>query len=186
MVKWSGNINKVCESFVPTNKVERVIIVGLKNKNTTLNAVADFKYGYRNGRLRGWASVEEVKLAEVSDRKAEAGTLIYGTNPLFRLHGEYIYRFAGFSVKPFVGMHKREGYDFDDGLYVGSDLGFHVWGDRIGVRGRAMVDKEHLTLSPQLKLWLFHVDYMLKAPISSEVNGVKPATVHSVNIRFFI
>jgi hypothetical protein len=30
------------------------------------------------------------------------------------------------------------------------------------------------------------VDYMLKQPISSEVDGLKPATIHSLNIRFSI
>jgi hypothetical protein len=154
--------------------------------NTTTNAVTDFRFGYRNGRLRGWASIEELKLAGVSDNKEAGGELLYGNDPLLRLHGEYIYRLSGFSLKPFVGVHKRSGYGFDDGVYAGADMGLHVWGNRLGIRTRAMVDKEHFTLSPQLKLWLMHLDYMLKVPVSSDVDGVKPATIHSVNLRFFI
>lgn len=154
--------------------------------NTTVNITTDYRFGYRNGRLRGWVAVEELKLSEASNNQEAGGELIYGNDPLLRVHGEYIYRYSGFSVKPFVGVHKRKGYDFADGLYLGSDLGLHFWGNRLGVRARGMIDKEHITVSPQLKLWLMHVDYMLKLPVSSEVNGVKPATMHSLNFRFFI
>ena len=154
--------------------------------NTTVNITSDYRFGYRNGRLRGWLAVEELKISEASNNNDAGGELVYGNDPLIRVHGEYIYRYSGFSVKPFVGMHKRSGYDFADGLYLGGDLGLHFWGNRLGVRARGMLDKEHFTISPQLKLWLMHVDYMLKVPVSSEVNGVKPATIHSLNLRFFI
>lgn len=154
--------------------------------NTTINMVTDFRLGYRNKNLRGWAAIEEIKIANIGNNEEEGGELIYGNDPLFRLHGEYLYRFHGFSVKPFVGVHKRKGYDFADGAYAGTDLGLHFWGNRLGVRARGMVDKEHITISPQLKLWLMHLDYMLKVPVSSDVDGVKPATIHSLNLRFFI
>ena len=122
----------------------------------------------------------------MSDNKEKGGELIYGNDPLIRLHGEYLYRLSGFTLKPFAGVHKRKGYNVGDGFYAGADIGLHIWGNRLGVRGRGMVDKEHFTLSPQLKLWLMHLDYMLKVPVKSEVDGVKPATIHSLNLRFFI
>ncbi len=154
--------------------------------NTTVNAAIDYSLGYRNGNLTAMLGVEDLKIASVSDNEAEAGALIYGTDPLLRLHSEYLYKYSGFSVKPFVGIHKRASYGIGDGYYAGADLGAHVWGDRLGLRVRGMVDSEHFTFSPMAKLWLMHVEYMLKQPLSSDVNGLKPATIHSLNVRISI
>ena len=154
--------------------------------NTTVNAAIDYTLGYRNGNLTALAGIEDLKLASISDNEEEAGVLNYGTDPLLRLHTEYLYRYSGFSVKPFVGIHKRASYGIGDGYYLGADLGAHVWSDRVGLRVRGMVDSEHFTFSPMVNLWLMHVEYMLKQPLSSEVNGLKPATIHSLNIRISI
>jgi|GEM_PF-607529 len=154
--------------------------------NTTINAAFDYRFGYRNGNLMGFVSVEDVKIARMSDQEEEAGTLAYGEDPLIRLHGEYLYKYSLFSVKPFAGTHKRSSYGFGDGFYAGADLGAHVWEDRVGLRMRAMIDGEHVTFSPMMKLWLVHVEYMLKQPVKSDVDGVKPATIHSLNFRIAI
>ena len=154
--------------------------------NTTINAAVDYTLGYRNGNLTAYAGIEDLKLTTVSDNEEEGGALIYGNDPLFRVHSEYLYKFMLFSVKPFVGLHKRASYGFSDGYYVGADLGAHVWSDRVGLRVRGMVDSEHFTFSPMAKLWLVHVEYMLKTPLSSEVGGLKPATIHSLNLRISI
>lgn len=154
--------------------------------NTTVNAAIDYKFGYRNGNLLGFVALEDVKLARMSDKEEEAGQLLYGEDMLIRLHGEYLYKYSLFSVKPFAGLHKRASYGLGDGYYVGADLGAHVWEDRIGLRMRGMVDSEHFTISPMMKLWLVHVEYMLKQPLASEVDGVKPSTIHSLNFRISI
>ena len=154
--------------------------------NTTVNAAIDYKLGYRNGNLLGFVALEDVKLARMSDKEEEAGQLLYGEDMLIRLHGEYLYKYSLFSVKAFGGLHKRSSYGIGDGYYLGADLGAHVWEDRIGLRMRGMVDSEHFTISPMMKLWLIHVEYMLKQPLASDVNGVKPSTIHSLNFRIAI
>ncbi|GAB4022630.1 MAG: hypothetical protein Fur0010_25870 [Bdellovibrio sp.] len=153
--------------------------------NTTVNLVADYKFGYKNGNLSGFASVEELKISRMSDNEDKGVKLNYGDDPLIRVHGEYLYKFVGFDLKPFAGTHIRSGYGAGDGLYGGADIGYYVWQDRIGLRFRGMLDKEHFTFSPAAKLWLMHLEYMLKTPMKSEVDGVKPATVHAVNFRLF-
>lgn len=153
--------------------------------NTTVNMVTDLKFGYKNGNLSGYAAVEELKIARMSDNEEKAGTLLYGEDPLLRLHGEYLYKFVGFDLRPFAGLHSRSGYDATDGIYGGADIGYYVWNDRIGLRFRGMLDQEHITFSPAAKLWFTHLEYMLKTPMKSEVDGVKPATVHAVNFRLF-
>ena len=152
--------------------------------NTTVNAAIDYSFGYVNGNLKALASVEELKIARISDNEDEGRYLNYGDDARYRLYSEYKYQLSFFSVKPFLGTHYRSGYSFSDGLYAGSDVGFHVWDDRLGINLRGMADKEHITFSPTVKLWLVSFQYMLKTPITSEVDGVKPATMHSANIRF--
>lgn len=153
--------------------------------NTTMNMVTDLKFGYKNGNLQGFAAVEELKIARMSDNEAKAGKLLYGEDALIRVQGDYLYKFVGFDLKPFAGTHVRSGYGAGDGFYAGGDIGYYVWNDRIGLRFRTMVDKEHLTISPAAKLWFMHIEYMLKTPMKSEVDGVKPSTLHSLNFRLF-
>ncbi len=154
--------------------------------NTTINASVDYRLGYKQDNWMVFGSIEDLKLARVSDNEEEGGTLIYGEDPLLRLHGEYMMKLSGLSLKPFGGVHKRSSYGLGDGLYVGADLGAHVWEDSLGLRLRGMVDSEHLTISPMANLWLMHIEYMLKQPLTSDVDGIKPATIHSLNIRIDI
>lgn len=154
--------------------------------NSTTNLAVDYRLGYRKDSWMAFAAIEDLKLTRISDNEEAGGALLYGEDALIRLHGEYLYKLSAFSVKPFVGLHKRSSYDIGDGYYLGADLGAHVWDDRIGLRVRGMIDSEHFTFSPMAKLWLLHVEYMLKQPITSEVDGVKPSTIHSLNIRIDI
>lgn len=191
--KWFGNFN--IYGLGRADMKVRVSADALANKgevadlgeelNTTVNLAADYKFGYKNGNLRTWAAIEELKIATMSDNKDKAGELNFGNDPLLRLHGEYLYKLSVFNVKPFAGLHKRSGYGLGDGIYGGADLGMYVWDDRIGLRFRGMLDSEHFTFSPLAKLWFMHIEYMLKTPIKSENNGVKPSTLHSVNFRLF-
>ncbi len=153
--------------------------------NTNIAAVMDYQLGYRNGNLRGMASVEELKIATISDNKEKAGDLNYEIKSLFRLHGDYRYDFSAFTLRPFAGAYKRSGYNQDAQPYGGLDFGTHVWDERIGLQVRGMVDEEHLTLTPRLKLWLMQLEYSLKQPLKSKINDTKVSTLHSLNFRLF-
>jgi len=152
--------------------------------NSTLTLTTDLKFGYKNKDLSAFAALEEIKLATMSDNVEKAGELKYGTDMLIRLHGEYIYKLSNFNVKAFGGLHHRGGYSFGKGYYLGSDLLAHVWGERLKFRIRGMIDNEHFTFSPMMDLWLVNLEYALKQPLKSDVDGVKPSTLHSMNLRF--
>lgn len=154
--------------------------------NNIMNLTTDLKFGYKNGSLSGFAALEEIKIASVSDNASEKGEPLYGDDMMFRLHGEYIYRLSNFDVKAFGGTHKRSGYGFGDGLYAGADLRLHVWEERMKLRFRGMIDNEHFTFAPMMDLWLIRLEYVLKQPLSSDYNGVKPSTLHAINFRIEI
>ena len=109
----------------------------------------------------------------------------YEIDPSIRLHGSYTYKFIGAELEAFAGVHKRSRYDFTDGLYTGGDVSMYFWDDRIGFRGRAMLDQEHITISPMIKMWIAQLDLGLKLPAKSTVDGVKVATIYSGNLRIF-
>jgi hypothetical protein len=151
--------------------------------NNKVDLTTDLKFGYKNGSLKGFAAIEDIKLATMADNEAESGVPLYGDDVMFRLHGEYIYELSNFDVKAFGGTHYRSGYDVGDGYYLGADLRLHVWAERMKLRVRGMLDGEHFTFSPMMDLWLIRLEYVLKQPLSSDVDGVKPSTLHSLNLR---
>jgi hypothetical protein len=153
--------------------------------NTTVVAAADYQFGYRNGNLTAFASIEELKLATLSDNKEKGGSLNYEIKPLMRLHGDYRYDFLAFTVRPFAGVYKRSSYNQSAQPYGGADFGTHVWGERLGLQLRTMVDEEHLTLAPRLKLWVMQLEYSLKQPMKSKIDDTKISTLHSLNFRMF-
>ncbi|MDH5580478.1 MAG: hypothetical protein OEY33_01095, partial [Bdellovibrionales bacterium] len=153
--------------------------------NTTIGLTLDFKYQYDLDDWKISGEVQDLKIATLSDSKDKGGELIYTIDPLIRLHASYHMEFVGFYLDPFAGVHKRSQYDFADGVYAGADLSFFVWGDRLGIRARAMVDQEYFTLSPMLKLWVAHLDLGLKAPIKSESDGIKLSNIYHANFRLF-
>lgn len=153
------------------------------NMETTLQT--DYKLGYKNANYTAALALEEIKIAKLTDRKEGSKEHVYGYDPLIRMHADATYKFSAFGVRPFVGMHKRSGYGFSDGLYLGSDIGAYVWGDRLGLQLKGMFDKQYFTLNPRLKLWFMQFEYSLKQPMKSKDGDVKLSAIHTVDLRFF-
>lgn len=153
--------------------------------NTEVTLQTDYRLGYRNTNYSAFASVEELKLSKIKDAKAGAKEHSYGYDPLLRLHADATFRSNAVSIQPFVGVHKRTGYGFADGLYLGTTLGAYVWGDRLGLQLRAMGDKQYLTISPRLKLWFMQLEYSLKKPLKATDGDVKLTAINSIDFRIF-
>lgn len=156
-----------------------------KKMNTETTLQADYRLGYRNTNYSIFGSVEELKLTKLSDAKEGSKEHTYGYDPLMRLHADATFRANAFSIQPFVGVHKRSGYGFDDGMYAGTMVGAYVWGDRLGLQLRGIVDKQYLTISPRMKLWLMQLEYSLKKPLKQTDGDVKLTALHSVDFRIF-
>lgn len=153
--------------------------------NTEVTAQVDYRLGYKNANYSTYLSVEELKLAKVSDRDAGSKAQRYENNALIRLHGEALFKLSALSLKPFAGVHKRSGYGFGDGVYVGADAGAYVWGDRLGLQMRGMFDKQYITLSPRIKIWLMQLEYSLKKPLKETDGDVRLTALHSLDFRLF-
>ncbi len=156
-----------------------------KDLNSTLYLTTDYKVGYKTSRYSVWTSIEEVKLATLSDSEDKAGKVIYGTDPRFRLHGDALFKFGVVSFMPFLGTHYQTDYELLDGLYGGADWGILVWKGRLGIRVRTMLDNEHITLAPKLKFGIGHLEAMLKMPMASKKDGVEPSSLVGANFRLF-
>lgn len=153
--------------------------------NTEMTAQIDYRLGYTNTNYSAFLGVEELKLATLSDRDVGSKEHVYKYDPLIRVHADAKYRLSAFSLQPFLGVHKRTGYGFSDGMYAGTSVGAHVWGDRLGLELRGMVDKQYLTITPRMKLWLMQLEYSLKNPLKSTDGDVKLTALHSVDFRIF-
>lgn len=156
-----------------------------KEKNTEMALQTDYRLGYKNDNYKVFASLEDLKLMKMQERKVGSKELSYTYDPLMRVHADAMYRFSVLSLNPFLGFHKRSGYGFADGMYLGADAGAHVWGDRLGLQLRGMVDKQYITISPRMKLWLLQLEYSMKAPMKSMDGDVKLSALHSIDLRLF-
>ena len=156
-----------------------------KKMNTEVTLQTDYRLGYKNSNYSVFTSFEELKLAKMSEAKAGSKAHTYKYDPLLRLHGDALFRTDNLSIQPFAGVHKRAGYGFADGLYLGTSFGAHVWKDRLGLQLRGMIDKQYFTITPRVKLWLMQLEYSLKTPMSAADGDVKLTALHSVDFRIF-
>lgn len=154
--------------------------IDLKDPNTLINAILEYKLGYRHERYAVFAALEEVKLFEISSEDTEP---VYGTNPLIRLQGQADFRLGILSVMPFLGTHARKGYTLAEAAYLGADWGAHIFNDKLGIKVRTMVDQEHFTIGPRLKFWLIEMDFLAKVAIKGKVDGVKVSEIYSADFR---
>ncbi len=147
---------------------------------------SDFKIGLYDETSRLTASLEELKIATVSARAKNSKESAYGYNPLFRIHAEHNYKEDYFSINPYMGVHKRSGYSLSDGLYLGSQLSFMAFDDTLAVRVNGMLDRQYLTFSPQLKIWVLQLEYALKYPLRSTFEQVKVSPIQSLSLKILI
>lgn len=153
-------------------------------ENTLVNAAIDYKFGYKNDNYSAYLSVEELKLSELSSEDNGA-TPDFGTDPLIRLHAQADYKVSVFKMSPYLGLHKRAGYDLADGMYVGADWGVFVWEDRLGLNFKTGLDKEHMTLGMRAKLWFMHLDLTGKFAVTSKVDDIEVSNYYAANFRLF-
>ncbi len=153
--------------------------------NTEITVQADYRLGYKNTNYSTFLGFEELKLATLQDKDEGSKTQTYGYKTLLRGHADATYRWNAVSIQPFLGFHKRSGYGFGDGVYAGATAGAFVWGDRLGLQMRGMVDKQYLTITPRIKLWLMQLEYSLKSPIKDTDGDVKLTAIHSLDFRLF-
>jgi hypothetical protein len=152
--------------------------------NTLVNAVFDYKFGYKNSNYSVAASVEEMKIAELS--KSEDGEpLNFGDDALFRLHAQADYKPSVFKLSPYAGFHTRSGYGVGDAYYLGADWGMYFLEERLGLNIKTQIDKEHFTLGARAKFWIIHADVTGKFPITSEIDGTKVSGYYGANLRIF-
>ncbi len=169
----SASINGGGDSFDTPTDIEET--------NLTIDAAV----GYRADNFSIMASMDEVKLANLSE--ADNANNLYETPILFKLYGEMRFKpFDFMKLKAFGGIHKRAGYGIGDGYFIGADLGAYVWKDRLGIQFRTQLDAEHITLAPQFKFWVMQLEGMYKLPISDDVDGRKTGSILGVNFRVFI
>jgi hypothetical protein len=153
--------------------------------NTEVTLQTDYRLGYRNTNYSIFGSVEELKLTKLKDAKTGAKEHSYGYDPLMRVHADATYRVNAITFQPFLGVHKRKGYGLGDGAYVGTMLGAYVWGDRLGLQMTGMADKQYLTITPRVKLWLMQLEYSLKKPLKATDGDVKLTALHTIDFRIF-
>lgn len=151
--------------------------------NTEGTAQVDYSLGYKNSNYRINTSVEEIKLAVVKKRKSTSKEHAYKYDPLIRLQADADYRLGTLSFKPYLGLHKRSGYSVGEGAYLGGIFGAHVFGDRLGISFNTMLEKDYVTLTPHLKLWLLELQYSLKNPLKRREGDVKLSAIHSIDLR---
>ncbi len=154
------------------------------SNNMVMNAVIDYKLGYKYKNFTFSGSIEELKLAEIS-KEEESLEPSFGDDPLFRFHADALYELSVIKLKPFIGSHARSGYGLGDGYYIGADTSYHFWDDRIGLTVRTMIDKEHFTLGLNSKLWFMHLGLNGKFAMTDKVDDIEVSNYYYANLRFF-
>lgn len=155
-----------------------------KNDNSSAFLTSDFRLGYTYSRYLIFISGEEMKWSTLKAPKEGSGGLNFEVNPLYRIHADATFG-DHFKIAPFLGAHQRKGYEIQDGLYGGVDLGTHVLNERLGLQLRGMIDPEHYILSPRMRLLFLQVEYSLRVPRKTLVDDVVVSTLHSLNFRLF-
>lgn len=172
--------------FIDANQISKGQEIEIPDElNTEVTLQLDHRIGYKNSNYTTFLSVEELKLSVVKERKLGSKVQNYDYDPLIRFHTDATFKAGVVSVQPFIGVHKRSGYGFDDGVYAGAMGGLYVLGDRLGLQLRAMADKQYFTLTPRVKLWLMQLEYSLKKPLKDMDEDVKLSAIHSVDFRLF-
>ncbi len=188
--KWFGNmylyhLNRfdrwelIQSSDVISNDGNKVIDLK-KQKNWSNFIDVDLLGGYQFKYTKVWFSLEEVRLHKLSDKNSTHGHLYFSNNLLFRAQVEQKLDLSFFHFNFFAGVHKREGYDFSDAYYGGTELKLGI----LPISFVSRIDPEYLMLSPRFRLWFLQAEYVLNQPVTSSKDGFKLPTVHSVNLRF--
>ncbi|MCB9061667.1 MAG: hypothetical protein H6622_09115 [Halobacteriovoraceae bacterium] len=158
------------------------------NDNSRIYLASDLSMGYVWKNYRFSMSFDDLAFAELSDNltATNGNDLYYDPDPLFRFQASGKYKLSIFHIMPYLGLHKRSGYDLSDGWYFGGNLEGRLWKDRLRSNLRLGMDSEHFTIAPGFRLWFLQLDGNLKLPVSNEVDGKKVSTLYSLALRFMI
>jgi len=145
----------------------------------------DIGVGYKRRKWRVNYLVEDIKLMELIASKKN-GTYSYGKKPLMGLHGIYRWKKKGLTAKLLTGTHQRSGhYTWSDSFYLGGELAANTLKGKLGLSTRFIMDPEHWNVGLKLNGFIGHLDYLIKLPKKSTVDGIKVSSFHSLSLRLF-
>lgn len=153
--------------------------------NLHSNLAADLRLGYKRKKWSVFYQFEGLNIIPIITIK-DSATYFYGENGLSRLHGDYKFKYRRFSLKAFAGAHQRKDHHtWGDSFYFGGEFSAKFWKGRLGFATRLMLDPEHWNIGLKFKGWIGHLNYLIKLPKVSSVDGVKVSSFHSLNLRLF-
>ena len=144
----------------------------------------DFGIGYRRRRWNVNYIMENLKLMQLVAPKNN--DFAYGNKPLMALHGAYKWKHKGYSIKVLAGAHQRTGhYRWGEAYYLGSELGAIALKGKLGLSTKFTMDPEHWNVGLKAKVLIGQLDYLLKLPKKSSIDGVDISSSHSLSLRLF-
>ena len=100
--------------------------------------------------------------------------------------GIYRWKKKGLTAKLLTGTHQRSGhYTWSDSFYLGGELAANTLKGKLGLSTRFIMDPEHWNVGLKLNGFIGHLDYLIKLPKKSTVDGVKVSSFHSLSLRLF-
>ena len=144
----------------------------------------DFGIGYRRRRWNVNYFMENLKLMELVAPKNN--DFAYGNKSLMALHGSYKWKHKGYSIKALAGAHQRAGhYSWGEAYYLGSELAASTLKGKLGISTKLTMDPEHWNVGLKVNGLIGQLDYLLKLPKKSSIDGVKLSSFHSLSLRLF-
>jgi len=138
---------------------------------------ADIRYTHFFERTSYLLEVQELSTSMMSGDD----TISYGHSPL--LHGRFVlyYSSAGWSLRPFVGIHYRKRYPLADGVYVGMRI---IGPENIPFHFSGKISNDFLAIMPQLKTKYFNFTYSLKLAYRNPQDDMWVPALHTIAFNF--
>lgn len=137
----------------------------------------DLIYNKHSKRGAFEAGIRELKVMKDSDVES-----IYGMKPL--LHTQYTWfdERGNILIHPFVGVHFRNRYHLQRGIYGGAHFNFAKKEVPFSLTLKA--SNQFVTFMPQFKASWFHFSYTFKNPYRNPQDEVWVSSLHNIQIHF--
>jgi hypothetical protein len=160
----------------------------LKNKSprlpqqTKINLNLDVSLDYKNKKWLWGAALSNFMLSEIVSPK-DSESLWPKDSPLIHVYGKYRGSYQDMLINHYWGIHIRSLYKAAEGLYLGTDVSYPFWKDRLSLLLKAQIDPESYMIGFDIQSFLINFNINAWYPLKTNSSGMNSSGLYNFNLR---
>ena len=147
-----------------------------------INLNLDMSLDYEKEKWLWGAEFSNFILSEILSSK-DSESLWPKNSPLIHVYGKYRGNYQDMLINHYWGIHLRSLYKAVEGLYLGTEMTYPFWKNRLSLLLKARLDPEFYMIGFNIQSFLIDFNINARYPLKTNSRGINSSGLYNFNLR---